>query len=241
MSIVASHGYNTCARNARHHQPLHLAVLKGHISCARILIRHGARIDAVDEGGNTPLHAAVLAGNYECAQELVHYGVDVNSVNKDNGAAIHYASTVPLVSLLLDNGADPEIAIKEEGGKEKTAFNFFLEAMPEACNEILSKYLSSNGKSLGAVDLEIAFDYDLFLEEFNRTPAKGEIGLLSNICHVDQRSLLKHPVCESFLHMKWLLVKNVFTLYVMFYVIFLTCLTGYVFLEFSPYFEGKAH
>ncbi len=139
---------------------------RGHLTCARLLIRHGARLDAFDEGGNTPLHAAVLAGHYECAQELVHYGADVNLVNRDNGTALHYASSVPIVTLLLENGADPDIAMTEVGGKgeEKSAFHLFLETMPEACNEILSKYLTSNGKSLGAVELEIAFNYELFLE-----------------------------------------------------------------------------
>ncbi len=28
MTIIANHGYNTCARNAKEHQPLHLAVLR---------------------------------------------------------------------------------------------------------------------------------------------------------------------------------------------------------------------
>ena len=54
---------------------------------------------------------------------------------------------------------------------------------------------------------------------------------------MDQREILKHPVCESFLHMKWLLVKNIFMFYVLFYVVFLISLTGYISVELSPYFE----
>ncbi len=37
--------------------------------------------------------------------------------------------------------------------------------------------------------------------------------------------------------MKWLLVKNIFMFYVLFYVVFLISLTGYISVELSPYFE----
>ena len=67
-----------------------------------------------------------------------------------------------------------------------TAFDHFLEAMPEACNEILSNYVTSNGKSLGAIDLEITFNYELFFEEYTRDRGKSEIVLLRKICDVDQ-------------------------------------------------------
>ena len=72
---------------------------------------------------------------------------------------------------------------------EITAFDHFLEAMPEACNEILSNYVNSNGKSLGAIDLEISYNYKLFLEEYNQGGRKSEIALLKKICDIDQGSI----------------------------------------------------
>ena len=156
---------------------------------------------------------------------------------------------------------------------EITAFDHFLEAMPEACNEILSNYVNSNGKSLGAIDLEISYNYKLFLEEYNQGGRKSEIALLKKICDIDQvsipltrwiqnelwnaesyihwefitiivnthlqRVILKHPVCESFLHMKWLLVKRIFDMYIFSYVIFLVSITTLVFIKYSPSFSGK--
>ena len=157
---------------------------------------------------------------------------------------------------------------------EATAFDYFLEAMPEACNEILSNYVTSNGKSLGAIDLEISFNYELFFEEYSQ---ESEIALLKKICDVDQvnirqiyrisnipfsqwivkchrdrrdiifyqnhlqRVILKHPVCESFLHMKWLLVKRIFDMYIFSYVIFLASLSVLVFIQYSPSFSGEHH
>ena len=54
-----------------------------------------------------------------------------------------------------------------------------------------------------------------------------------------QRVILKHPVCESFLHMKWLLVKRIFDMYIFSYVIFLVSLSLLVFIQYSPSFSGK--
>ena len=38
----------------------------------------------------------------------------------------------------------------------------------------------------------------------------GETNILSEIDRADQTGdILKHPICESFLHMKWLLIRKV--------------------------------
>ena len=38
----------------------------------------------------------------------------------------------------------------------------------------------------------------------------GETHILSEIDHADHSGdILKHPVCESFLHIKWLLIRKV--------------------------------
>ncbi|TRY61220.1 hypothetical protein TCAL_02177 [Tigriopus californicus] len=234
LTMVIQYGGNVNLVNALRHTALHLAVLKGHHPCVKALIKSGASLECQDEGGNTPLHAAVLAGSYDCAQELIHYDVDVNKTNCDNGTPIHYASSVPLVTLLMNNGADPNICLFEGDSKGMTVFNLLLEKMPEGCNEILSKYLTSNGKSLGAIDLEVKYDFDLFYQEYLRNPEEGEIGILRNVAQADQRDILKHPVNESFLHMKWLLLKNYFRFYVLAYCLFLFTFTALVFMQFSP-------
>ena len=39
----------------------------------------------------------------------------------------------------------------------------------------------------------------------------AEIRLLSDVDSADQTGdILKHPICESFLHLKWLLIRKVF-------------------------------
>lgn len=87
---------------------------------------------------------------------------------------------------------------------------------------------------MGALDLEICYDFELFVTEYDRHPRRGETGILASIVQVDQRDLLKHPVSETFLHLKWLLVKHYFGAYLLFYIIFLLSITSLVLMNFSP-------
>ena len=207
LAVLVQHGASLKATNARRQQPLHLAALRGHLMCAKTLLRAGADLEARDESGNAPLHDAVAAGAFDVAQEIVNHDADVNAANAENGTALHYTSSVPLVSLLILHGADPNVVLDATGShasatflsgtdKPRTAFNLFLDRMPEGCNEILNKYLKTNGKSTGAADLEICFEYELFERELELHPAGGEIGTLLNVAEADQRDILKHPVCE---------------------------------------------
>ena len=38
LAIVARYGYNICAKNSLDQQPIHLSVLRGHLSCLRIMV-----------------------------------------------------------------------------------------------------------------------------------------------------------------------------------------------------------
>jgi hypothetical protein len=109
---------------------------------------------------------------------------------------------------------------------------FFL--MIEGCDAVLDHFITSNGTSLGGTDLKITLDFTLF-----HASKTSEMSVLNKIIETNHNELLKHPICESFLHLKWLLVKNYFYTYVFFYLIFVVALSGVVLLDLSPLIKGS--
>ncbi|KAH0553769.1 hypothetical protein KQX54_004133 [Cotesia glomerata] len=58
--------------------PLHLAVLRNHLDCARFLLENGASVFATSSDLCLPLHIAVLKNHVEMADLLLAHGAEVN-------------------------------------------------------------------------------------------------------------------------------------------------------------------
>ena len=87
----------------------------------RLLLSHGADVNAKDQYEATPLHEAVYSGRTEIAELLIELGADVNAAAEgsihDHGRVRHQWHDTPLhlaarngdaalVKILLANGAD---------------------------------------------------------------------------------------------------------------------------------------
>lgn len=69
-------------RGAFEDYPLHKIAFWGDVESARVLLDHGAHIDALGEDGDTPLHRAVAAGQDEMVQLLLARGADPTLRNR---------------------------------------------------------------------------------------------------------------------------------------------------------------
>ena len=85
-------------------------------SCARLLIEHGASINAYDRNHKTPLHRAVSSAEFwgsdaDLSRLLLENGADVNAED-DNGLTPFQIATSKgyrsTAQLLLDHGASVE-------------------------------------------------------------------------------------------------------------------------------------
>ena len=88
---------------------LHFAVFNGNAAVARVLLRHGAPVDARTDVGSTPL---LWANRVECCRLLLLAGADVHAVNSYGESPLHYAvwrNYQKVVALLLAAGADPRV------------------------------------------------------------------------------------------------------------------------------------
>jgi uncharacterized protein len=92
--------------------PLGLAVFFGHEEVARLLLAHGADVNATSRNSQrvTPLHAAVARRDAAMVRELLKRGADPNAEQAGGFTALHSAAfhgDREIVELLLDHGAQP--------------------------------------------------------------------------------------------------------------------------------------
>jgi uncharacterized protein len=96
--------------------PLHLAVFAQRGEATRVLIEHGADVNARSTGAIArvpPLGTAAFVASVPLATLLLDSGADVNGRGEGDFTALHTAAQrgdEELVRLLLDRGADPTVA-----------------------------------------------------------------------------------------------------------------------------------
>ncbi|MBI5209839.1 MAG: ankyrin repeat domain-containing protein [Elusimicrobia bacterium] len=86
------------------------AAQAGDLAVVDKLVKEGAPLDALDEGGSTPLIHAAFMGHEAVGVALVRAGADAGARNQSNDTALIYAAArgcAGLLKALLDRGADP--------------------------------------------------------------------------------------------------------------------------------------
>lgn len=119
--------------------PLHKAVSNGHVECARLLISHGADVNARRARDWTPLLLAAYISNMELCRLLLDNGADPNLGNgvwTPLKLACQRANA-ELVELLLERGADPNVVC---GYIPKSAMGIALEEGYGWICDILVRY-----------------------------------------------------------------------------------------------------
>merc|ERR1719265_175146 len=99
---------------------LHLAVLRGSESMCALLLKKGAKVDAVDAWDHAPLHCAAYSGSVECCRLLVQHAAEVNVVDAGDRTPLHVAADLgheAVCKLLLEHGG----SLSEENTAEVPA------------------------------------------------------------------------------------------------------------------------
>lgn len=108
-SLVNARDVNKWSRT-----PLHAAVLSGNEAIVKLLLEHGAEVDARDCKGFTPLHlSARQAGSEEIVKALLDYGADPNARSRESHMTplleAAWAGRAKVVESLCLHGANVDV------------------------------------------------------------------------------------------------------------------------------------
>lgn len=94
---------------------LSMAAEEGNLETVKMLLEHGAEIDATDSEGQTALHKTSMKGHRAVLRILMKYDPKVNFVDNDGNTALHCINSetcVGIVKILDVGGADLDIRNK---------------------------------------------------------------------------------------------------------------------------------
>lgn len=108
-----------------------------------------------------------------------------------------------------------------------SALSFIVRRTPEVIPKFLAKFDSSikvNEHEIGDVDCEIKLDFRLLVPNTER----GETELLLSFIEVGKKRILKHPLCETFLFLKWRRIRKFFLFSLFYHAIYVLLFTIYI-------------
>ena len=180
-------------------------------------------MDVLDERQYTPLHVAVRCSEETNVLLLLENGADPNAKdNKKQETPLHKARSSKMVQILLSYGADPYL-IKVGKNVMKTAYDVFLDKNASAVELLMNNGITCNNQDLSSTHLLVIFD----LEPFKRQTclSHGEMSLHNKIVTRQHKNLLKHPLPESFLQIKYRLIRPLFLFNVIIFSLFTLSIT----------------
>lgn len=86
---------------------LHLAALRGSEPMTGLLLKLGAKVDALDAWDHSPLHCAAYSSSLECCRLLIQHGAAVNVTDAGERTPLHVAADLgheSVCRLLLEHG-----------------------------------------------------------------------------------------------------------------------------------------
>ena len=208
--LLIEAGADLMSRTNRIQTPLHLAALAQSVQTLELLLIHRADPNAEDIDKRTPLHCAIVKSSRSCdsVQLLLQYGAKVNAPDVFGYTPVHIAALNEFpncLKLLLDHGGD----VTKRTNGNVSALSFIARRTPEILKYLerkLDQGIRLHDHEIGDVDCEIKLDFRVLVPSLS----SGETGLLLTFIEVGQREILKHPLCEIFLFLKWRRIRKYF-------------------------------
>ncbi|KAL7293705.1 hypothetical protein TKK_0012777 [Trichogramma kaykai] len=242
LGLLLKKGANASLRNHRGETALHLASRTHSLECVEALLQHSsAEIDAEDSEGKTALHVTMGRSplTYDVAETLITWKAQVNRADKYGYTPLHLAAINELsecVDILIQHGAD--LSAKTKGGT--TALSIILRKTPSSLNWFKQRLdasisLHQHGSASGEVELRL--DFHPLLQSQQR----GEIGYLGIFVKEGYKEILEHPLCQSFLYLKWQKIRKYYVGRLLFYLLYVLVLTTWVITALAHNCYNESH
>ncbi len=126
-----------CESESENVSPLHRAAARGCLDICKLLIAHGAEIDALSKHRWTPLHWAVQRKQLDIVELLIIHGANVNAIDFDRSTPLLVATFVhslSVVKYLLSHGAEVNVT-------DNQGWNPLLRALQRAGSDDIVRVL----------------------------------------------------------------------------------------------------
>lgn len=247
LALLITANANLQLKNHRGHTALHLAARAHSLECVEILLKGRANPNVEDDEGRTPLHLALGKSlmTDDITELLLKWRADVNKADKYGYTPLHIAASNELsrcVNLLIKYEAD--LSARTIGGN--SALSIVLRKTPTSLDVFerrLDTSLTLNRQGFIAGELELQLDFRPLLHRRNRQSRSPEIGYLNTFVKEGYKEILEHPLCQSFLHLKWHKIRKYYAARLLFYLIYVLILTSWVItaLAHNCYNESKGY
>ncbi|CAL1674336.1 unnamed protein product [Lasius platythorax] len=218
-------------KNYRGYTALHLAARSHSLECVEILLRGHADPNAEDDEGRTPLHLALGKSlmTDEITELLLKWRANVNKADRYGYTPLHIAASNELsrcVNILIKYEAD--LSARTIGGN--SALSIVLRKTPTSL-DVFERRLDSSlilNRQGFAGELELQLDFHPLLQHRKRQSRLPEIDYLNTFVKEGYKEILEHPLCQSFLHLKWHKIRKYYAARLLFYLIYVVILTSWV-------------
>ncbi|XP_057287111.1 ankycorbin isoform X2 [Pezoporus wallicus] len=92
-SLLGKKGASATKQDSEGKTAFHLAAMKGHAECLRIMVTHGADVTAQDGAGHSALHLAAKNSHPDCIKRLLQSKCPADSTDNSGKTALHYAAS----------------------------------------------------------------------------------------------------------------------------------------------------
>uniref|UniRef100_A0ABD2X4T1 Ion transport domain-containing protein n=1 Tax=Trichogramma kaykai TaxID=54128 RepID=A0ABD2X4T1_9HYME len=144
-------------------------------------------------------------------------GASVDKADKFGYTPLHIAAlneSSSVVSLLMSKGAD--LTAKTKGGI--SALSFIVRRTPEVLPRLVKRLVQASSSCQPQQQQQ----------QQQQQAARGESDLMLCLVEVGQGHVLKHPLCESFLYLKWLKIRKFFLFSLCFHSVYVGLFTAYI-------------